>query len=46
MQSISIRLPEAQIERLDALVDAGEYASRSEAIRFATRQLTGGEGDV
>ncbi len=36
---IQVRLPEAQVAKLDQLVKQGRYASRSEAVRDGLRQL-------
>lgn len=52
---VTIRLPnEKQLDRLDRLVERGEYANRSEAIREGIRRVVerervvadGGEWDV
>lgn len=37
MQSITLRMPQAYVDAVDALVDAGVYPNRSEAIRAAVR---------
>jgi len=39
MQLISINMPKETIEGLDELVRKGTYPNRSEAIRFAIRDL-------
>ena len=39
MQLISINMPKETIEGLDELVRQGTYPNRSEAIRFAIRDL-------
>ena len=39
MRIITAKLPEIYIEGLEELVRAGRYASRSEAIRVAIREL-------
>lgn len=39
MERVSLRMPTAQLEELDQLVEAGEYPNRSEAIRAAVRKL-------
>ena len=39
MKVISIRLPDWMVEELDNIVFRGEFISRSEAIRYAVRQL-------
>nr|WP_083822892.1 ribbon-helix-helix domain-containing protein [Halopiger xanaduensis] len=41
MDRVSFRVPDRQLEDLDALVDRGRYPNRSEAIRAAVRQLVG-----
>lgn len=33
LERITVRMPHRLIEDLDALVDAGEYSNRSEAVR-------------
>jgi len=37
MRKVTLRIPRQQIERVDEIVDRGEYPSRSEAIRDAIR---------
>jgi len=39
MKTISVNLPEAFVNGLEALVQRGLYANRSEAIRVAVRDL-------
>lgn len=39
MKIVTVKLPEAYLEGIDMLVDAGIYTSRSEAIRVAIRDL-------
>jgi len=39
MERITIRLPKQQIRMIDLMVDAGEFPSKSEAIRTAVRDL-------
>ena len=39
MNNISIRLPDKLLEEIDKLVHEGTYASRTEALRDAARQL-------
>ncbi|MFQ6076381.1 MAG: ribbon-helix-helix domain-containing protein [Candidatus Bathyarchaeia archaeon] len=39
MRTVSVRLPEAQIEGLEELVRTGMYPSRSAAIRAAVRDM-------
>lgn len=39
MRTISVNLPEAFVNGLEALVQKGFYANRSEAIRVAVRDL-------
>jgi len=34
-----LNVPEKDLERIEALVNAGEYATKSEFIRFAVKQL-------
>ena len=36
---MQIRLTETQIKRIDGMVKQGQYPSRSEAVRDATRRL-------
>ena len=39
MKTISLNLPEAVVETLEAIVKAGRYANRSEILRVATRDF-------
>ena len=39
MKLVSVKIPEAQIDGLEKLVDIGFYPSRSAAIRVAIRDL-------
>jgi antitoxin ParD1/3/4 len=39
MERITLRLPKQQLELIDKLVIAGEFPSKSEAIRAAVRDL-------
>jgi len=39
MQTISLRLPRRILEEIDALVEKGVYASRTEALREGARLL-------
>lgn len=39
MKTTSVLIPQSYIALLDELVDKGKYPSRSEAIRFAIRDL-------
>ncbi len=39
MQTISLRLPSKILEEIDALVEKGVYASRTEALREGARLL-------
>jgi len=39
MKIISIKLPEAYIEKIDKLIKEGRFTSRSELIRFALLDL-------
>ncbi|MCC7565114.1 MAG: type II toxin-antitoxin system ParD family antitoxin [Methanomicrobiaceae archaeon] len=39
MNRITIRLPRQQVEMLEMLVDAGEFPTVSEAVRYAVRAL-------
>lgn len=38
MKSVQVRFPPEELERIDALVEKGEYHSRSEFIRDAVRK--------
>ena len=40
MERTSCSFTEAQLKKVDKLVEVGEYPSRSEAIRAAVRKLT------
>lgn len=50
LERVTFRIPKAQLERLDALVDRGAFPNRSEAIRAAVGQLVAeenaGDGDA
>ena len=39
MQKVTLRVPEQQLEMLDALVELGDFASVSEAIRAGVRDM-------
>ncbi len=39
MERVTLRLPKQQVELLNKLVSAGEFPSKSEAIRAAVRDL-------
>ena len=39
MRIVTVKLPELYIESIDDLIRAGRYASRSDAIRAAVREL-------
>lgn len=39
MERITIRLPPQQVSMLERLVDAGEFPTVSEAVRYAVREL-------
>lgn len=39
MERVTLRLPKQQLELLNNLVSAGEFPSKSEAIRAAVRDL-------
>jgi len=38
-----LNIPDKDLERIETLVNAGEYATKSEFIRFAVKQLLYGE---
>ncbi len=38
-QKILLNLPEKDLEKIESLVKAGEYATKSEVIRYAIKQL-------
>jgi len=40
---ILLNIPEKDMERIETLVKAGEYATKSEFMRFAVKQLLYGE---
>lgn len=44
MKAITLHLPSEHIRWLDSLVRKGHYPNRSEAIRFAVRDLLIAEG--
>ncbi len=44
MQRITLRLPDHQIEMLQHMVEAGEFPTISEAVRYAVRQLIERQG--
>jgi antitoxin ParD1/3/4 len=39
VERVTLRLPQQQVELLNSLVSAGEFPSKSEAIRAAVREL-------
>ena len=39
MKTVTVKLPESYVEGLEVLVRLGVFASKSEAIRFAVREL-------
>jgi antitoxin ParD1/3/4 len=39
MERVTIRLPRQQVEMLEKLVEAGEFPTVSEAVRYAVREL-------
>jgi Arc/MetJ-type ribon-helix-helix transcriptional regulator len=39
MERVTLRMPDEQIARVEALVETGAFPSRSEAIRQAVREL-------
>jgi len=45
MERITTRLPRQQIKMIDLMVDAGEFPSKSEAIRAAVRSLVDDRSD-
>ncbi|MEG3057241.1 MAG: ribbon-helix-helix domain-containing protein [Methanoculleus sp.] len=45
MDRITIRLPRQQVERLERLVEAGEFPTVSEAVRHSVRALLEKHGD-
>jgi len=45
MDRITIRLPRQQVEMLEKLVEAGEFPTVSEAVRYSVRALLERHGD-
>jgi Arc/MetJ-type ribon-helix-helix transcriptional regulator len=39
MERVTLRIPKAQIEDVERMVDGGEFPNRSEAIRSAVRDM-------
>lgn len=39
MERVTLRIPKKQIERVERMVENGEYPNRSEAIRASVRQM-------
>jgi|PlaIllAssembly_1097288.scaffolds.fasta_scaffold1300446_2 Arc/MetJ-type ribon-helix-helix transcriptional regulator len=39
MERVTIRLPKQQVDMLERLVEAGEFPTVSEAVRYAVREL-------
>ena len=39
-QRVTVRVPNAQLRRLESLVESGSFPNRSEAVRVAIRELT------
>lgn len=44
-ERVTVRVPTAQLEDIEALVEAGRYPNRSEAIRAAIGQLVASESE-
>ena len=44
-ERITIRLPSAQVAKMDALVGLGQYATRTEVVRHALRQFFEVQGE-
>lgn len=42
-ERVTVRDTDGQLEAIDALVDAGQFPNRSEAVREAIRQLVSAE---
>jgi Arc/MetJ-type ribon-helix-helix transcriptional regulator len=40
MERVTLRIPKQQIEKVEQMVEHGEFPNRSEAIRSAVRDLT------
>jgi len=45
-QKMLLNLPEKDLRRIETLVKAGEYATKSEFIRFAVKQLLYGQDRI
>ena len=45
MDRVTIRLPRQQVEMLEKLVEAGEFPTVSEAVRYAVRMLLEKQGN-
>ena len=39
MERVTLRIPKQQIERVEHMVETGEFPNRSEAIRSAVREM-------
>jgi Arc/MetJ-type ribon-helix-helix transcriptional regulator len=39
MERVTLRIPKQQLEEVEGMVDAGEFPTRSEAIRSAVRDM-------
>lgn len=39
MERVTLRIPKAQIDEIEDLVETGEFPSKSEAIRQAVREM-------
>ena len=45
MERVTIRLPKQQVDMLQKLVDAGEFPTVSEAVRYAVREFVEKHGN-
>lgn len=46
MERVTLRIPEQQVDELEALVESGEFPTRSEAIRHAVREFVNERGET
>ncbi|WP_136590566.1 ribbon-helix-helix domain-containing protein [Salinigranum halophilum] len=46
MERVTLRIPKEQIEKVERMVETGEFPNRSEAIRAAVREMINEQGET
>jgi Arc/MetJ-type ribon-helix-helix transcriptional regulator len=46
MERVTLRIPKEQIEKVERMVETGEFPNRSEAIRAAVREMINEQNDT